>query len=656
MSVRMKLTSIGAIALVGLVAVFAISVYGGWSVRQTMLLEKEASSAGAAMLQARRHEKNFILRMERQWADKAIDALGDVRARLRHLQHNDPDFAARAGKALSYLESYEGSFKTAVMYEERLGFSEDQGLRGEMRRSVHDMENTFARVDVPELQYRQLMLRRYEKDFIIRGSEKAEQKFAGAVRQMRTALDASADIDAALRSQLTSDLDAYVNSFAQLVKTRHALNDQRAAFINAARSVEPLVLSIAQDAAARQDSAFKAGVIVSVVAALATALALIVCIYLVGRSILRPLAALQDCSDKVAQGDYEAVSKVGFTGEFEALRADVELMVASIRKAMDDAHAKSGEAAQQAVKAQKAMDEAHEREAQVRELLGTITDVAKQSVEITEALSAASAQLAAEVEQTTEGAALQQQRVGQTATAMEQMTASILEVARNSASAAEMAHKSREDAMEGRQRVENTVKDVAKVQSSTEELSAVMDDLSEKASSIGEVMNVIADIADQTNLLALNAAIEAARAGDAGRGFAVVADEVRKLAEKTMAATQEVGRAISGVQESVQSTVAKRRVAEDALQATVQHAREAGEMLEGIVESVEGTAQMAQNIATAAEEQSSASEQINGSVEEISVVTDETAKGAEESAEAIRGIAGRAEQLQRLIQQLRAAS
>ena len=83
-----------------------------------------------------------------------------------------------------------------------------------------------------------------------------------------------------------------------------------------------------------------------------------------------------------------------------------------------------------------------------------------------------------------------------------------------------------------------------------------IDQLGQQAQGIGQILDVISDIADQTNLLALNAAIEAARAGEAGRGFAVVADEVRKLAEKTMDATKEVGKAISGIQDGTKRNIA----------------------------------------------------------------------------------------------------
>ncbi|GKT21909.1 Chemotaxis methyl-accepting receptor like protein, partial [Aduncisulcus paluster] len=102
------------------------------------------------------------------------------------------------------------------------------------------------------------------------------------------------------------------------------------------------------------------------------------------------------------------------------------------------------------------------------------------------------------------------------------------------------------------------------------------DNLGQQADSIGHIMSVITDIADQTNLLALNAAIEAARAGEAGRGFAVVADEVRKLAEKTVSATNEVGEAISGIQNGTASSISRMEETSKVVESSTELAGQAG--------------------------------------------------------------------------------
>lgn len=106
---------------------------------------------------------------------------------------------------------------------------------------------------------------------------------------------------------------------------------------------------------------------------------------------------------------------------------------------------------------------------------------------------------------------------------MEEMNATVLEVARNAQQAADVSHQARQQAQEGSKIVSDAVKSIESVHVQS---ISIREDMrtprGKQAEGIGQIMGVIADIADQTNLLALNAAIEAARAGDAGRGFAVL--------------------------------------------------------------------------------------------------------------------------------------
>jgi methyl-accepting chemotaxis protein len=278
--------------------------------------------------------------------------------------------------------------------------------------------------------------------------------------------------------------------------------------------------------------------------------------------------------------------------------------------------------------------------------------IAARADTISQRLGSAAEELSAQVDQVSSGAQVQSDRMTETATAMEQMNATVLEVAQNASSAAESSSTARGEAEKGAAVVRDAVTAIDDVRRLAETLSASMQALDGKAESIGQIMNVIEDIADQTNLLALNAAIEAARAGDAGRGFAVVADEVRKLAEKTMNATKEVGDSIGAIQLSARENVSSMGKATEAVQRATDLAAESGEALATIVGLVDNSARQVEGIATASEEQSAASEEINSAVNEVNVIVTETSQGMVQAADAVRELSAMSHELQRLIAEL----
>ena len=243
--------------------------------------------------------------------------------------------------------------------------------------------------------------------------------------------------------------------------------------------------------------------------------------------------------------------------------------------------------------------------------------------------------------------------IRETATAMEEMNATVLEVARNAQQAADVSHQARQQAQEGSQIVNDAVKSIEKVHTQSIAIKGDMDALGKQAEGIGQIMGVIADIADQTNLLALNAAIEAARAGDAGRGFAVVADEVRKLAEKTMTATQEVGQAITGIQEGTRKNIHNVEQTAVSIEEAAKLSVQSGESLKQILEFVHMVNDQVQSIATASEQQSATSEEINHSVEQVATISAETAQAMEQASSAVAELAQQSQALQRLIVEMK---
>ncbi|EFL52801.1 methyl-accepting chemotaxis sensory transducer with Cache sensor [Solidesulfovibrio fructosivorans JJ]] len=257
--------------------------------------------------------------------------------------------------------------------------------------------------------------------------------------------------------------------------------------------------------------------------------------------------------------------------------------------------------------------------------------------------------LAELIDRTSDGVSNQRRRTEETATAMEEMNATVLEVAQNAGAAAGSAEDAKSQARQGSDMVREVMRAIEDVKTMAEKLRADMGELGQRAEGIGKVLDVISDIADQTNLLALNAAIEAARAGDAGRGFAVVADEVRKLAEKTMAATREVGQAIDAVQQGARRGNEETIKAAEAVARSTRIAEKAGTALDAIVGMVESTADQIRTIATAAEQQSATAHQISRATEEVSRVALDIREGMEASVTAVRGLNEEAAELNELI-------
>ena len=165
-------------------------------------------------------------------------------------------------------------------------------------------------------------------------------------------------------------------------------------------------------------------------------------------------------------------------------------------------------------------------------------------------VSAATTRLAAHIEQSDKGAHETSGRLSEAASAMQQMNATVQEVARSASVASKASTETRAKAENGSQIVKRSLHSIDLVHQASMTLRDDMSQMHGHTQNISRIMGVISDIADQTILLALNAAIEAARAGDAGRGFAVVADEVRKLTEKTMACTHDVANDIEAIQSS----------------------------------------------------------------------------------------------------------
>jgi len=358
-------------------------------------------------------------------------------------------------------------------------------------------------------------------------------------------------------------------------------------------------------------------------AGLATLLALGISLY-VARQITRPMSRLVQFSVKTAQGVFDEQLDIAQQDEIGVLAANLGVMVGNITRLIAEARSKSEEARAEAATALQCRTDAEGARESVLRKQESLLATANRLAQVAVAVEQAGGVLSQLVTESDTGAKKQSSQLGETATAMEQMNATVLEVARNASQASTTVKEARDKASDGARVVADVVVGIEGVQALAETLKTDMTSLGQQAEGIGRIIGVIGDIADQTNLLALNAAIEAARAGDAGRGFAVVADAVRKLAEKTMAATREVGEAVGAIQTESKKDIDHVQQAVGGIQAATGLARRSGQALEEIVGLVDMAAGQSLSIATASEQQSAASEQINRAIDGINRISSET--------------------------------
>ncbi len=215
----------------------------------------------------------------------------------------------------------------------------------------------------------------------------------------------------------------------------------------------------------------------------------------------------------------------------------------------------------------------------------------------------------------------QSKRTDSVAAAINQFSATSMDISNNAESASQLAKNADEHSTQNQEALSHSVTTIHQLSANMEKAQQTINSLNTHTASIGQVLEVIKGVSEQTNLLALNAAIEAARAGEAGRGFAVVADEVRQLAHRTQQSTQEIEDTVSQLQKGSNLAVELMKTSLQDSEKSVQQADAVGNLMSHVIQAIKQINDANHSVASATDEQNQVVKLLDTDIQTISALS-----------------------------------
>ena len=552
-----------------------------------------------------RNEKDFLSRLDLKYRDAfnaSYQQLNENKALLN-------DALVTAGLDLEHLRQveghlavYEGLFHRLVNDYNKLGFDANSGLQGALLRAVHEAEERLQVVNNSDLTSQMLMLRRHEKDFLLRRDMKYLARFEKDINKLL--------VNSLLPKEIAADMQRYQQGFAALVAGYEKVGlDYKSGVLGELREAShqiesKLELMVEETALQIEVETRNLQRVIFGVSGLFAAL-LIGGILAVASTVIRRVNVLNQRMADIANGEGDLTVALDASGK----------------------------------------DELAEVARNFNSFLGKLRDEFGQISTVAQNLTSEASNSSDIAEQTKQGATRQYNETEQVSAAINQMSASIQNVSNHIRETADVANQAAKVSDEGRQVVQRTVEGIHQLANEVKSASDETKKLEQQSNNIDSVLDVIRGIAEQTNLLALNAAIEAARAGESGRGFAVVADEVRALSLKTQKSTEDIQVLIEALQRGVNEVVASIDRGLNNADQSVQEVQQAADALSQIQTSVAQISGMSIEIASAAQQQETVADEINRSVHAISSDAEQTQQSANDNAETAGSLLSLAQQL-----------
>ncbi|NGN99906.1 methyl-accepting chemotaxis protein [Grimontia sp. S25] len=616
-TIKAQLSSVVLLILFS-VAVFAISFQRSFSELETLDgASVEILKSQTSVLMLRRHEKDFMARKEAKYKERFENEYSALTQKLltakAKLNALDMEGHEAIDAMLYKLEKYHRDFEALVDQRMEIGASFDLGLKGTARAASHRVEREIQKVDNDMLYNKLLMLRRHEKDFLLRSDTQYVDKFNALMDELSPAI-ATSNMPASNRLIIETALREYHKTFNTLAAGMEDIGltpqsglhgSLRASVQEAERQMKALSEDLVTAIDIREKSVTKRLTLIG------GALAIVVCLTLglITRLVTHKVSVANALMKKIAEGESSLRVRMNLRGK----------------------------------------DELSEMASYFNQFIGSLQHTMEKIAGISSELSSNARRSLTMASDTATNAEKQRSESDSVSTAMTEMTATSREIAESVSTAANVAKELQDSAQTGRAVNSETSAKANQLSESMRSASDNMQRLNADSEEIGSVIDVIRSITEQTNLLALNAAIEAARAGDQGRGFAVVADQVRELAMKTHQSTDEITKIIEQLQNGIRHSVDLMNQSSEMASISVEQAREGASVMAAMVSQIEDIAGQNLQIATASEEQTVVTESVDRNIVAIVELAEHTANAAKKSNLSASAIEQLANELDKLV-------
>ncbi len=602
LKVRTKLMLVIAVMATGFVtigAVYTISVVNQNNSIETLdrLAQERYEILGTSelMLQARRAEKDFLLRSDLKY-DKRHDGIMEKLFELSdnliadfntghgdtaHAQSTAAENTIRGelmSKVRGNLQDYQKTYKEMVQAKIDLGLDENSGLQGAFRKAVHEVEELVNAENNPVLLSTMLMMRRHEKDFILREAEKYIPRMAKRQVEFAEQLKASKTSPENQRA-ITEKLATYHDGFLKLVAGTKLVREKIAVYRDAVHKVDPALAELTKtsnELEQVENAEISEGLVLNqtlmISAVMISALLILSLVTVVTRSLTNSLGRLGQVVNDVAQGNYDARAELEARDELGELGRALDAMLEDRLTTAAKAEAENNRLNDSIIDMLEAVSDLSDRDLTIRvpvaeDVTGPVADamnlmaaetarVLNQIREISAQVESASGQVQAQGNRVTELATNERQVVEDTMGRLDESSKSMDRVAKLANACNQTAAKASESTQQALETVARTATGMNEIRETISETEKRIKRLGERSQEINGVVEIINNIAERTHVLALNASMQAAAAGDAGRGFAVVADEVQRLAESSRQSTSEIAGLVSNIQAETAETMA----------------------------------------------------------------------------------------------------